>query len=292
MYFIKYFIATLVAVVLIGCTQDITIDLGHVDAELVVDGFVNTDTTAHTIYLTKSAYYYANKPAEGVSGATVKLSDGTSTITLTENPSKKGAYQTPANYYGVVGRTYTLFISNVDINGDGVKEEYTASSTIPTQFHLDKISVHKTVYMKNDAWIVSVWMQDPPVERNNYLVKLYRNNVCVTDSIQEWGYTVDGIFNGYQLQEQQMIRFSGGKPDEVLHDGDKVTLEVSDITEDYLYFIGDVVSEFWGRNPMFGGQPSNIRTNVKQTLPAGAKQNAHGYFAAYSTARASTVYKE
>lgn len=287
-----YTYMVIVAIALVGCTQDIDIKLGKVAPELVVDGFINTDTTTHTICLSKSAYYFANKPAEAVSSAIVTLSDGTSTITLMEDAAKKGAYHTPSGYYGVVGRTYTLTITNVDVNGDGVKEEYTATSTIPTRFVIDKIDVLKKNEFKKDFWMVSVWMQDPPVERNFYLIKLYKNDVCITDSIQEWGTASDGIFNGYKLEEQQMVRFSSDKADEVVHNGDRITLEISDVPEDYMYFVNDAASEFWGSTPLFGGQPSNIRTNIRLTAPSGGTQKAHGYFAAYATTRKNTVYEE
>jgi len=288
----KYMIASVAALMLAGCTKDIDIKLGTVAPELVVEGVVNTDTTSQVVYLKKTAYYFSNQPAEVVSGATVTLSDGTSTIALVEDNAKKGAYKTPSGYFGVVGRTYTLHISNIDINSDGVKEEYEASSTIPTKFKIDKIDVTKKKEFGSDVWMVNVWMQDPPVERNFYLVKVSRNDVCVTDSIQEWGTAGDDIFNGFYLEGQQMASLSSDKPDEVLHNGDKVTIEVSDVPEDYMNYINDVITEYWGRNPLFGGQPANIRTNIRQILPQGTAQPAHGYFTAYSTTRKDMIYSE
>lgn len=291
MRFYKYIYIALASVAFASCTQDIDINLDSAEPELVVEGVVTTDTTTHTIYLKKTAEYFSNKPAEVISGATVTLSDGTSTITLYEDPSKKGAYHTPADYYGVVGRTYTLKISNIDINSDGVKEEFQATSTIPTKYQVDKISVNKERSFGSDRWLVNVWMQDPQNERNYYLLKAYRNDTCVTDSMQLWGIASDEIFKGYYLDNVRMISLED-IPSQRLQNNDKVTLEVSGISEDYMYFINDVILEYWGRNPLFGGQPANVRTNIKQTSPAGETQKAHGFFAAYSTARASTIYKK
>lgn len=291
MRFYKYIYIALTSLAFVSCTEDIDINLDSSGPELVVDGVVNTDTTTHTIYLKKSAEYFSNKPAEAISGATVTLSDGISTITLTENPNKKGAYNTPANYFGVVGRTYTLTINNVDINSDGIKEQFQATSTIPTKYQVDKISVTEERSFGSNRWLVNVWMQDPPAERNYYLIKAYRNDTCVTDSMQLWGIASDEIFKGYYLDNVRMISLED-IPSQRPKANDKITLEVSGISEDYMYFVNDVILEYWGRNPLFGGQPANVRTNIKQTAPTGETQKAHGYFAAYSTARASTIYKK
>lgn len=291
MHLSKFIYIALLSLCVISCTQDINIDLKSTTPELVVDGCITTDTTTHTVYLKKTADYFSNKAADRISGATVSLSDGSSSITLTENAHDLGAYQTPANYYGVVGKTYTLHISNVDVNDDGVKEVYEATSTIPTKFQVDSIGIVKTKSFGNNYWYVNVWMQDPPVERNYYLIKAYRNDTCATDSIQLWGAESDEIFNGYYLNNVTFVALRD-IASEKLSNNDKVTLEVSGISEDYMYFINDVIDEYWGRNPLFGGQPANVRTNVSLISPANSEQKAHGFFAAYATARASTIYKE
>ncbi len=287
-----YISAIIAALVLVACTTDIDIKLDGVTPGLVVDGCVTTDTVAHTVFLKKTSDYFSNKAASAVSGATVTLNDGYTTITLTEDPTKKGAYKTPDNYYGVVNRTYTLTITNVDIDGDGVKETYTATSQIPRRPPLEKISVEKTQVFNKDMWAVKIWMQEPANEKNYYMGKLYKNDVCVTDSIQEFGVTNDEFFSGTYLNGTTYMYFSSKKKDEVVSNGDRVMLELSGITDDYKRFIDEASTEFWGRNPLFGGQPSNIRTNIRLVSPSGASTSPHGYFAAYSTIRASTIYKE
>jgi hypothetical protein len=90
--------------------------------------------------------------------------------------------------------------------------------------------------------------------------------------------------------DETFIYFTDSKQDEKLQQGDKVTLELCGITKDYMDFIQEAQDEFWGRNPLFGGQPANIRTNIIQVLPANGKASPHGYFAAYSVTRATTIY--
>jgi hypothetical protein len=273
-----------------ACTTDVNINLDEASPELVVDGAITTDTMAHSIVLKKTASYFSNQAAEGVSGALVTLSDGQSTITLTETNASRGIYQTPADYFGLAGRTYTLTIDSVDINNDGANERYTASCPLNSVTHIDSINVKKERVFQKDMWALKASMQEPANETNYYLMRSYKNDKVVSDSIQEWGIMSDNLTNGKYMINETLMYFSKDKKDEELQDGDKITLELCGITKDYMYFIQEAQDEFWGRNPLFGGQPSNIRTNIKQVLPANAKTSPHGYFAAYSVTRSTTRY--
>jgi hypothetical protein len=55
-----------------SCTEPIDIILDSSFSRLTVFGEISTDTTSHKIKLTRSADYFYNKPAEGVSDAVVK----------------------------------------------------------------------------------------------------------------------------------------------------------------------------------------------------------------------------
>jgi len=273
-----------------GCTTDITLDLNGTTPELVVEGVITTDTMSHNILLKKTSHYFSNLPAEAISGATVTLSDGLTTITLVEADLQKGDYQTPTNYYGVPGRTYTLTIDQVDVNGDGINERYSASCPIAPVIPIDSIVVKKERLFQNDMWAIKAWFQDPAGQSNYYLVRNYRNDISVSDSIQEWGITDNEFFKGKYLNGETMMYLSSTKKDEKLQQGDKVTLELCSITRDYMGFIQEAQEEFMGRNPLFGGQPANIRTNIVQRLPLNGKAIPHGYFTAYSVFRAHTIY--
>ncbi|WP_243348615.1 DUF4249 domain-containing protein [Parabacteroides sp. FAFU027] len=279
---------------LTSCTEEIKIILGSTDPELVVEGAITTDTLAHIITLKRTAYYFSNQQAGCVTGATVTLSDGTNEIILTEDPLQKGNYLTPANYYGVAGHTYTLNISNVDINNDSTKEIYTSSCYLNNVPRIDSMSVEKKQVFYQNAFAVRISMQDPANETNYYLFRNWKNGICLSDSIDEWGITDDQFFNGkYLKNESVMYLFPKEKPDENVTPGDTIKVEMCGITKDYLSYINEVVDEYRGRNPLFGGQPANIRTNIKRAFPLSQDgKGARGYFAAYSVAWKQTIYKE
>jgi hypothetical protein len=256
----------------------------------VVDGVITTDTTTHTVHLKKTGAYFSDQPAEVVSGATVTLDDGERRIILEEDISEKGVYKTPANYYGVVGRTYKLTISNVDVDNDGEKEVYNASSTINAVPPLEKISVEKEVVFYENVWAVNVWMHDPAGVSNYYLSKAFKNDLCLSDTITEWNILTDCCFDGLYVHDKTIMYLPSNIKSEKIHAGDRVGLELCGISKDYYYFISEIKQESGERSPLFGAQPSDIRTNIKQILPADCKRSPRGYFAAYSIARAQTLY--
>jgi len=289
---LKYnILALLSATLFTACTTDLTLDLKGTTPELVVEGTMTTDAMAHSVSLKKTSNYFANAAADMVSGAVVTLSDGQNTITLAEDAVKKGIYLTPADYAGVVGRTYTLTIDNVDVNADGVKERYTASCRLNAVAHIDSVDVKKEYIYQKNMHVAKVWMQDAVNEKNYYLIRGYKNGKCVTDSIHEWGSTSDEFFNGKYLIAESFMYFTDSKIDENIQQGDTVTVEVCGTTKDYMEYIQQAQDEFWGRNPLFGGQPANISTNIKQVLPANSKTSPHGYFAAYSVSWKKAVYQ-
>jgi len=278
-------------IIMSSCTEEIKVNLGSITPELVVDGAITTDTMVHTIYLTKTANYFSNVAPQGISGALVTINDGVRTITLTEDPVVQGAYHTPSTYFGVPGRTYTLTIDSVDVNGDGIKERYTASCILNAVPPIKSIAVEKEQLFSNNVWAVEIWMHDPGNVSNYYLMRLYRNNVCVTDTINQWGVISDAYFNGQNLNGQTVMYFSSKHAGETLENGDLVTLQLCGITKDYITFINEVDAAYKGSNPLFGGQSSNISTNIVQQFPANASGSPQGFFAAYATTYGSTVYK-
>lgn len=276
-----------------SCTEDIAINLSSVAPELVVEGVITNEVKAHQIVLKKTGSYFMNEKAQMVSGAEVMISDGTSQMKLHEDPIQIGHYYTSSTFSGIAGYDYTLSITNVDVDNDGVKESYESKTRLTSVASCDSITVVKQRPFYHDMWAVKFTLQDPPVVRNNYLFRIYKNDICVSDSIIEWGITSDEFFNGVNMINESVMYFDSRNKDEKLTDKDKITLEVCGISEEYLRFINEVRLEFRGRNPLFGGQPANIRTNIVRTFPKNSDgKGVRGFFAAYSVSWASKIYRE
>jgi hypothetical protein len=271
------------ALSLSDCTERIEVKIDSSYTRLVVEGYVTTDTMPQWVKLSTTSDYFYNQPAPRVSGAHVTIDDGERVYELEESDSLPGMYFTALDFYGVPGRTYTLDIRNVDVNRDGLYEEYSASSELNPVNPIDSIRLRYFEAFGNSGYEVRVWAQDPP-RKDWYSFKVHKNGVLLTDTLAEMIVQNDDFFNGNYTYGITSQFLSNDKPDEIVSVGDTITFEINGITEDYYHFIMEAQSQIYGQTPLFSGPPANIRTNLSN--------GAIGYFTAWSTAYSSTVATE
>lgn len=277
---IKYIYLIVIALFAVSCTEKMDIQLDETYTRLVVEARLSTDTAIHTVRLTTSTSYFYNQPPPAVSNAIVTISDGNSVINLTESALKPGVYETPANTFGRIGSTYKLLIKNVDINKDGIKEEYEASSTIYPVNQVDSISMK--YYTDFEAWEVKCFVQDPPTE-DYYLFNVYKNNVLMTDTLSEPLVVDDKLYNGNYTNGIGVGYLRDEKSGERAVLGDSIRLETWRIDKSFFKFVTEFKDAVRKQNPLFSGPPSNIKGNVSN--------GAIGYFVAYSISKSSTTVK-
>jgi hypothetical protein len=225
--------------------------------------------------------YFANKPAEPVSKAVVKIND----MILQESETKPGLYQTDPGVYGEVGKKYHLTIENVDIDNNGETEFYEATSTIPSIARVDSIHVVYQKYYEENWWEIQLFAQDPP-EENYYLFKTHLNGKLLTDTADEYGFQDDSFFNGNYVNGVFVQTLDEDKKEEKLKKGDVVTLEINAINPEYYKYLIELTNEASGNNPLFTGPPANIRSNIK------GGNGAVGIFKAYSVSRISKPIRD
>jgi hypothetical protein len=274
----------LITLVSVACTEEYidTFDLTY--PHLVVYGAITTDTTAHKIMLSISNDALNRNPIKYVKGAIVTISDGSTTFNLIENKGKPGEYLTDYNVYGIPGKTYTLNISNVDIDENGQFETYTASSYMPKPCYIDTITVTKFKQGEHfGGWLVNLYGTDIG-GRNYFLTKVFRNDTLLTDSLNEVGAANNAGFEGKYYPGFPVYMLSTEDPTDSIHTNDKVKLEIDCVTKDYYDFVLASQKEYYPKNPIFSGPSSNVNTNI---LPL---KKAVGFFAAYSLARKTTVF--
>jgi hypothetical protein len=271
-------------IMLVSCSEEVDFPLESTYVRLVVFGEMTTDTTVHSVKLSKSGDALNKYPGGTISNAIVTISDGSNLLTLHENHFKPGVYETDATVYGVPGRTYTLNISNVDVDGDGAMEEYTASSYLPKENPIDSITVQRTTEFQK-GWMINLYSQEIGGGRNFYLIKAFKNDTLLTDSIYEYTNIADNTgFEGKYYDGFSVYTLSQDKLDERVKIGDKVTLEMDGITQDYENYILGFILEYYPKIPIFSGPSANVPTNIEP------KNKAVGFFAAYSVARKSVIY--
>jgi hypothetical protein len=269
-----------------SCTEKADFPLDNTYIRLVVEGEINTDTTTHRVRLSTSGDALNKQPGEVISNATVAISDGTINYDLYENTLRPGIYETDSNVFGVPGKTYTLHISNVDVNDDGVFEEYTASSFLPRINPIDSIKVQFEDFGDDyKEWLINLYALEIGGGRNFYLLKAYKNGILLTDSTYECSNIADNTgFEGQYYNGFSVYYLDYGKADERLIKGDVVTLEMDGITQEYKDFLLGFLLEYNPKIPIFSGPSANIPTNINP------KEKAVGFFTAYSAHRKSIVY--
>ncbi len=278
---LKYLIPCFLGLLFVQCTEKINIKLDNTAPRLVVDGAITSDTTTHTIKLSTSTDYFYNQPAPAVTGALVSINDGTLTTLLTESPTGSGSYETPATFFGVPGKTYSLHIELKEaINGQKI---YDAAETMPKQLKIDSIQMEfdEDIYKKG-SWKTKLYMQDPP-EENFYSFKGYRNDVLITDTLNRVTTTDDKLFNGRYSNGITVLYWNQDSNWQIVNTGDRIKLQVGYITKNYYKFIQELQQEVEEKNPLFSGPSANIRTNISNS--------GLGYFAVYATSYASTKVK-
>jgi len=273
--------ALFILLILLGaCTERVSIDLEESDGSmLVVFGEITDEVKAHAIYLSRSVSYFYNEATPVVSGAIVSLSDGTTTVSLSEDPEDPGTYLTPDDYAGIPGNAYKLLIENVDINNDGISETYTAETVMKNTIPVEQVLVVYNSSWKN--WEVGLFAKDPGETRDFYLYKVYRNGVLYTDSISDYRTSKDEFYNGNRIKGATVQYFDKEEGDTILS-GDKITLEVAGITEDYYDFINQVQDEINDKIPLFSGPSANIEGNISN--------GALGFFSVMAISRGSCTY--
>ncbi|MCK9452984.1 MAG: DUF4249 domain-containing protein [Bacteroidales bacterium] len=256
-----------------SCTETIELELGETFTQLVVDGQISTDTLAHQIRLSKSASYFSNAEPPVVSGAELLLDDGSQTLILVEFPEGSGYYYTPEDYFGKPGNTYKLNINLTEPVGETSNFE-AVNTMATTDFILDSIGLE---YRKPFGfWMVLLYAYDPPTT-DFYRLDVFRNGVILTDTASRSTVLDDKLFNGNNTNG---IRVMFLYEDEVML-GDTITLLMSAISKDYYKFLSELSSESGFSNPLFGGPPANISSNLKE--------DGLGFFGTKKSARVSLV---
>ncbi len=265
-----------------NCTERIEVELDSTYARLVVEASVNTDTAVQSVRLSTTSNYFYNQPAPSVSGAVVEISDGQNAYGFTESETRPGFYYSSPDFYGVPGLTYTLEIRNVDIDGDGTTETYTAHSKMNPVNPIDSIRLE---YLNSlfSGYQVRVYAWDSP-QKDFYSFKVYRNGILLTDTLTELIVQDDELFNGNYTYGIPAQFLSDDKPDEHVYSGDTVTFEINGITEEYYHYVLEAQSQIFPQTPLFSGPAANIRSNISN--------GALGFFVAYSVSRCSTIATE
>ncbi len=275
----KYIVLIIIVMCFISCTEEIDMDLSSSEPHLVVDGVFTDQAIDHVVKLSISSDYFSNVESPAVSDAVIFLSDDFKEVQLHEDENTPGTYIIPKTFKGVYNQEYTLTISGVDIDDDGVEENYTATNVLYEPAKVLDVGMTWDTGHGEKRWTIQLYSEDNPDTEDFYAFAVYINGDLVSDQISELEYAWDRYFNGNDVSGvtvQALVEedSSGEKSDYTLQKGDWIKLEMQTINEDYYFFIDAVHEETGIQVPLFSGPSADVPSNISN----GAK----GFFRVYS----------
>ena len=260
----KAIIFILIAGLFSACEDIIDINLSNEMVDLyAIEAKITTETNPY-VYLYKSQKVNLSDPYQGVSGATVKISDNSQPakeITLSESSEKSGYYMVePGNqFFGETGKKYT-----VTIETDGIT--ITGSDFLAPVEPIDSIQVHSSLRGDHRFLGVYTFGEEPPGLGSYYKWNVYINNQLLYGSeylVIASDEFVDGSYvNGFEIFTDF---HDPNKPeDRKIQPGDTIQVKQNSISAfAYEYYFQMFNQGETGG--LFSVPPANIQSNFTST---------------------------
>jgi hypothetical protein len=279
-----------------ACTAPFDIETGDSKPVIVIYGCLTEDLAYQQVRISGSSPYFDEKQNMPVPHAVASIHSSDNQIfDLTESPDEEGLYLTVRPMAAMPGTTYTLNVE-VDFDGDGVVETYSASTVMPQPAVIDSISIKPLTIMGYRHYALNLFAQDAP-SADCYLARFVINDTIATHHITDLTVFSDESMNGQYFHDVALWYFDDMDSDfsafgdnvEIdttffVRPGYRIALLLSRIEQGYFNFVSQCQREKNGENPFFGGPPSNIETNISN--------GGTGYFTAFSTAKMEAVVPE
>lgn len=268
----------------VSCTAPMEVNVRPEEARLVIYSILLDDAVRQQVSVQRSVPYFSGENANWVDDAAVTISvNGKSYATSWSEVDK--AYRTTETFSTAPGETYSLDVE-YDFDQDGTREHYTASTTILDQPPvLERIEVVPFTMPMLTAPMYELRMfgQDPP-GRNFFVMRIEVNGVRY-NRLEDMMTVGDRMFQNGKIDGFPLSVFPGEadeeNPDRIwFKPGDNISIRLSNVDANLMRFIAEVQSSGSGENPLFGGPPHNVRTNI-----SGGGGRALGFFGSIYAAR-------
>lgn len=292
--------------ILASCTKEVNIEIPGFEAELVIDGRIETGQPP-IVLLSKSKEVYASTNIDDflngfITGAIVTMSNGTSSIQLDEicsdnippgleetassmlgipvdqlaNYNICGYLTLDANFFGEVGKTYTLTVTY-----EG--ETYTAQTTImqPTSLVDTYWQPESDVTNYGYSWAT---LADPPGQFDGYYWEVKRLNGTSSDGSYMPTYSPtfdDEFFDGLTFDFWYENPYGDTEVDSTqwrYQLGDTVVIKLSKIDRNVFEFFEKKFTQI-----QTAGNPFATPTNIPNNIEGGALGIWAGFSPSFDT---------
>ncbi len=261
-----------------SCSEyiDITLSDGE-NNQLVVEGYITSDTMQHSVRLTRSVSYFYNQAAPAELGASVVISDNAGNSFVLTDDDNDGTYLTAADVYGVPGRTYTLDIELQ--NG----EKYTAVDYMPTPNTLDSVYYEHTNKQDGiDLGEYYYWFYTCFTEKKDtvdrYLIYYWFNDSLYNSKFWDILYAGDNNYIDGSGMFEDVETFAINE--DSIPENPTVRIDLYTISPEHYKFINELYIETAGNITILQGPPANPPTNIINNDKS--KRDGLGYFSARS----------
>lgn len=243
-----------------SCIEEVDLDKinGPTSNRLVVEGNITDEQTAHMVKLSRTNTAIPKEAASGVSGATVTITDGTTTFLLQEVDTLPGIYLTDDTVQGEIGKTYTLTIILEE-------ESYSATAIMEASTPFEPIenlfaSPNRLDYGIEGNFEVLEW-QFPKIRYGALApareVLVTQDPIQPQNTIQTFFYDFPGIDpDGF------LLNFSGSDRSLFIQEGSVITQYKYSLSNEHYQFIRAMYSETQFKGGVFDRIPGNVPTNI------------------------------
>ncbi|MDR0413932.1 MAG: DUF4249 domain-containing protein [Prevotellaceae bacterium] len=252
-----------------SCVERVTIDTNSQNSKLIVIAMLTSDTMQQVVTITRSTNFFGGDTCPSVPDAKVWINN--EQLTLLD--AGKGVYATEKSFFVVPGNHYRLRVL-YDIDGDGVEEEFWAEDVVPRSMwalgtQVTPINMEGDTSKYAPPFIVSALIQRESTDDDHVRITHLYNGRPVSENLSQ--YAVFSVPYGFGniIPAPGISRITRG--DFFLDDMtdtvyccpfDTLTIRVNSINEAMARYVLSAQREINGSNPMFGGAPANVESNI------------------------------
>lgn len=269
-YILGFFIIT---ITVCSCEDTITPELQEAPPILIVDAFLNNLDSIQTVRIAWSRPYFDDSPLDGVSDATVTVSNTNGTV-LSFIEAARGVYQWDPSGSGPIAEVNDSLVLEIIIGED----LYQAGSKMNRVPDIDSVTFRfeEEDLFFPDSYFAEFWSRDIAGPGDTYWIKSYKNgeylnqpseiNIAYDAGFSEGG-NVDGLIFIPPIRDA-INPFEEDEDDEFVspfEDGDSVYVEIHSITNEAFLFLNDLriqTDRPGGFAELFAVPLSNVRSNI------------------------------
>lgn len=261
----RWFFFCLFTMAALACEDEIDVELDEGAPQLVVDAFLDSDSSVQVLRLSSTAPYFLNEATPGVSGATVEVI-GPNGIVYNFKDQANGSYiyDPSVSVNGPmdsIGYPYRLEMSYQG-------EIYTAISRLNPVPPIDSMTYafEEEELGAEEGYYTQFFAKDFGGRKDYYWIRAFKNGAPIReDDPASLILSEDAAFGGDGADGLTFIlpiRASITNNDEPFRIGDVSSVELLSLNEDVFEFL-DQVSIQANNAGIFSTPPANIRSNIR-----------------------------